>query len=491
GLRLERRVTPQAARAGEGVTVELELAGEGNTALWPAPTLAWGRGARAYTDKIEERVSTTDGQIGGSKVFRYLVVPDSAGALNLPPVQYVYYDLGAGRYLTATIPGASVPVAPAAAAATAAALPPSLLPASGTPLARRVMSVVPDWLLVLVLLLPPLALWLRPRLRRAARPGREEVRGGLAAAEAELDGLIMALVPDPDRRSGARLAAAVRAAGADAELAARVAEVRERLFARRYGPDSARPEDPALAAEARDVARRLGGSLRGWLPQGTAALLLTWLLTAPALAQAPSPEALYADGSLAAAADGFGRRAAAEPGDPAHWYNLGATFYRQGQEGRAAAAWLQARRLAPRDGAVRQALRLTPPADALTARWTWSPPVTPEELLLLGTLGWLAGWIGWAWMPRLRERWVVLLVFAAIAAGAGLGLRVWYRRPVAIVLDRTAARVSPHGLAPPVVTLEPGSAVRVLRRGRGWLLVRVPGDQRGWVADPAVALVGG
>jgi hypothetical protein len=219
--------------------------------------------------------------------------------------------------------------------------------------------------------------------------------------------------------------------------------------------------------------------------------LLAAVIAGGARAQAPSPEALYAGGSLAAAADGFGHRAAAEPDDPAHWYNLGATYYRQGQEGRAAAAWLQARRLAPRTGAVRQALRLAPPPDAASARWTWSPPMTPEELLLLGTLGWLVGWLGWALVPRLRERWVVLLVFAACAAGGGLGLRAWYRRPVAIVLDRTAVRLSPHGLAPPVGPLEPGTAVRVLRRGPGWLLVRVPGDQRGWVADAAVALVGG
>jgi hypothetical protein len=491
GLRLERRVTPQSARAGEGVTVELELAGEGNTALWPAPDLAWSPGARAYADRVDERVSNAGGRIGGSKVFRYLVVPDSAGALPLPPVRYAYFDLAADRYLAVTAPAGSVPVAPAAAAATAAALPPPLLRPSGPPVARRLVGKVPDWVWMLLLVLPPLALvtrdW-RPRRPRMAAAG---ARADLRSAEEELDALVLSLVPDPDRRSGSRLAAAVRAAGADAELAARVADVREQLLARRYGPGAGRPADPALAAEARDVARRLGGSLRGWAGRGTAALLLLAAAAGGLRAQAPSPEALYAEGSLAVAADAFGRRAASEPADPAHWYNLGATYYREGREGRAAAAWLQARRLSPRNGAVRQALRLTPPPDAVSARWTWSPPVTPEELLLLGILGWVAGWVGWAALPRHRERWAVLLVFSAISAGAGLGLRAWYRRPVAIVLDRTAVRVSPHGLAPSVGPLEPGSAVRVLRRGRGWLLVQEPGDQRGWIADAAVALVGG
>ena len=490
GLRLERRVTPQSARAGEGVTVELELAGEGNTALWPAPELAWGAGARAYADRVEERVTTAEGRIGGSKMFRYLVVPDSVGALALPPVRYVYFDLAADRYLAVSAPAGSVPVGAPSASATAAALPPPLLPPAGPPVARRLVGRVPDWIWMLLLLLPPLALLARDRLSRRIRPVPGGPRADLRGAEEELDALVLALVPDPDRRSGARLAAAVRAAGADAELAARVAAVREKLLARRYGPGAAQPADPALAVEARDVARRLGGSLRGWAGRGTAALLIAAAAGGSVRAQAPSPEALYAEGSLAAAAEGFSRRAAAEPDDPAHWYNLGATYYREGREGRAAAAWLQARRLAPRSGAVRQALRLTPPPDAVSSRWTWSPPVTPEELLLVGTLGWLVGWLGWAAMPRQRERWVVLLVFSAIAAGAGLGLRSWYRRPLAIVLDRAAVRVSPHGLAPTIGPLDAGTAVRVVRRGRGWLLVRVPGDQRGWIADAAVALVG-
>ncbi|HUF36547.1 MAG TPA: BatD family protein [Gemmatimonadales bacterium] len=491
GLRLERRVNPQSARAGEGVTVELELTGQGNTALWPAPELAWAAGARAYADRVEERVSAIDGRVGGTKVFRYLVVPDSAGALALPPVRYAYFDLAAGRYLSVTVPAGSVPVAPAAAAATAAALPPPLLRGSGPSLARRIAGGVPDWLWAVLLLLPPVVLgpWSRPRLR--ARPPAGGTGGDLQGADEELEALVVALVPDPDRRSGARLAAAVRAAGADTELSARVAEVREALLARRYGPDAGRPDDPALAAEARELARRLGGSLRGWSARGTAALWLASVLTGAATAQAPSPEALYADGSLAVAAEGFSRRAALEPADPAHWYNLGAAHYRQGQEGRAAAAWLQARRLAPRADAVRQAMRLTPPPDAASSRWTWTPPMTPEELLLVGTIGWLAGWLGWARVPRMRERWLVLLVFAACAAGAGLALRVWYRQPLAIVLDRTTVRISPHGLAPAVGPLEPGAAVRVLRRDRGWVLVRLPGERRGWVADAAVARVGG
>ena len=491
GLELDRRVSPLAARVGEGVAIELSLTGEGNTALWPAPEMRWPPGARAYTDKVEERVASPEGSIGGTKTFRYLVVPDSAGALVLPAVSYGYFDLGAKRYLRTTLPAATVPVAPGGEATASTALPPPLLAGGHPSLAWWMGHGLPDRVWLLILLAPPLILALRGRLRlphrrAAARPARD-----LRAAEEELDAVVRTLVPDPQRRSGAGLAAAVRAAGADAALAARVAAARERLLARRYGPEPSGSDDATLADEVRDLVSRIGGSLRGWAGRGTTALPLLLVLWSSAPGQAPSPEALYEAGSLGAAADAFAHRAAREPAVAAHWYNLGAAYYRLGQDGRARAAWLAAQRLAPRSAAVRQALRLAPPPDNTSARWSWTPPVIPEELLLLGALGWIAGWVGWTLRPRVRERWLVLLVFSGAAVLAGLMLRSWLREPLAVVLERSTLRLSPHGLAPTISPLESGSAVRILRHSPGWVLVEAPGAQRGWVADEAVAAVGG
>ena len=83
---------------GRGSPSSSRLAGEGNTALWPAPEVQWPAGSRAYSDRVEERLSTTEGRIGGTKIFRYLVVPDSAGALRLPAASYAYYDLATSQY---------------------------------------------------------------------------------------------------------------------------------------------------------------------------------------------------------------------------------------------------------------------------------------------------------------------------------------------------------------------------------------------------------
>jgi cytochrome c-type biogenesis protein CcmH/NrfG len=490
GLRVERRVSPPAAYVGEGVAVELAVSGVGNTALWPPPELTWPRAARAYVDRVDERVTTVEGRLGGVKTFRYLVVPDSAGPLALPAVNYSYYDLASRGYRSAGLGGASLPVAPARETVASTALPPALLPAAAPALTRRIVRALPDWTWGALLLLPPLLLiarQARPRKRRRPAPAPSS---GLRSVEEQLDAVVRGLVPDLDHRSRVGLAAAVRAAGADVETASRLAAAREKLLARRYGPGEVAEEDAALVAEVQELVHRLGGSLRGW-GRGMAVGLAIVLSAGELLAQSPEPERLYETGALRAAAEGFRRRAELEPAVAAHWYGLGAAHYRLGFKGHAAAAWLRARRLEPREPTIRRALRLTPPPDATSARWTWAPPVTSEELLLAGIVAWLAGWLGWVLRPRLRHRWVVLLVFGAGTVIAGYSLRAWYRRPLGIVLDQTTMRVSPHGRAPELGPLESGGAVRILRSNRAWLLVRAGGAREGWVVSDAIASIGG
>jgi hypothetical protein len=283
----------------------------------------------------------------------------------------------------------------------------------------------------------------------------------------------------------------VRAAGADAETAARLAAVRERLLARRYGPELNEKEDAALVTEVREVVQRLGGSVRGWSGRAALAGLAIVVLAGRLMAQAPPPERLYESGALRAAAEGFSRRAELEPMVAAHWYNLGAAYYRLGYKGRATTAWLRAQRLDPRQPAISRALRLTPPPDATSSRWTWSPPVTPEELLLLGLLGWVVGWIGWIIRPRVRERWIMVLVFAAIAGLGGVALRLWYQRQIAIVIEPTTLRLSPHGRAPALGPVDAGGAVLMLRVDGDWVLVRAAGAREGWLTAEAIAPIGG
>src|SRR5213076_679939 len=165
---------------------------------------------------------------------------------------------------------------------------------------------------------------------------------------------------DPVARDGDGLARALRAAGVESAVADHVMRLRDRLRAARYGPRGL-GDAAELAAELAQVLKVLdaepaSGDPRRWL---VAVCVGVFVGAAPppglALAQAPSAEALYDIGALRAAADSFAARAAARPGVAAHWYNLGATLYRAGADGKAAAAWAIAARLTPRAPLVRRA----------------------------------------------------------------------------------------------------------------------------------------
>ena len=260
-----------------------------------------------------------------------------------------------------SLPATSLPVTTRGETAAAAALPPALLRrrpagdgvddgARGTGLGLARCS----WAS------PPLLLSLRGRrLRAPRRRAAKEAPSDLRSAEAALD--------EPAAIARARSRSPVRA-----RPRGRRPRGRRRRRARGPRHRRARPAagPPVRTGRARDRRREpRGRGARG----GPAARRL-----APRVARAGrrraraarrsrasagwrrrilAPETLYESGALRAAADGFGRRAGDAPAVADHWYNLGATYYRLGATGRAEAAWLRARRLAPREPAVRRALR--------------------------------------------------------------------------------------------------------------------------------------
>lgn len=495
-LRLERRIATPTARVGQAVAVEYVLTGEGNTALWPAPDVRWPDGARAYTERVEEKVTTADARLGGSKVFRSLVVPDSVGVLRLPGMRYPYFDLAANRYLDASVEPATVAVTTADEVSATAALPPALMTPGAPALSWQVAHGIPAWVWLLLLALPPFAVVGRarfsPRWARRAAPVSAPPTDSLAAAETRLEHAIAAVLPEPAQRADRALEPALRAAGVEADVIRRVLAARTQMLAARYAPNGG-ASDAMLVSEADELARQLDRAQPRWRQDITISLLIAALLGAGApghgVAQTPAAEQLYASGALNAAADGFAARIATEPAVAAHWYGLGAAYYRLGDKGQATAAWLRARRLDPRDGTIRRALQLTPPADPVTARWTWVPPVRPDELLLIGIGGWVLGWLAWVARPRRRDRWTIVLLFSGAAVIAGLALRSWYARPVAVARQGAELRVSPHGRATALAKVDVGGAVLVLQQRPGWAFVRTADRRDGWLPTGAIAAV--
>ncbi len=454
-LRFRIEVPSGELRIGGGVRVRVELSGQGNVALWPEPELEWPVGLRAYPQEVNVALSTEDGRVGGTKVFDYLVVADSAGTHRVPAARYVYFDVGRETYVTLTAaPVEFVTPSGSGGVAPVQSVPPLIAAPS------RSLATLADrlawWMWLLAVLLPPLAVgtaryvvvWSRrtrgvPR-KTAAPPGVT-----LHQLEFEFRNVLEGLVPLARVRASDDLADALRAAGVEAPLAAHAARVRDRLRQVLYGPEgSTDPEELTLEVQ---------------LAQG---------------AVAQSAERLYEAGAVRVAADSFAMRAAAAPSVAAHWYNLGAALGRLGEPVRARAAWLRAARLAPRDPSVRRALAGGPGGSA--SALTWVAPVTPVEAFALATVLWLVVWLVWA--ARARVRWSVLLVtFALVVAGYGFAVRQRYARPVALVMSsQTPLRVAPYGPAPAEFQLEEGAPVRIEREEGAWVLVN-EGTERGWL----------
>jgi tetratricopeptide (TPR) repeat protein len=280
--------------------------------------------------------------------------------------------------------------------------------------------------------------------------------------------------------------AALRAAGLDPAPASRLVAVRDRLRELRYGP-AAGPVPAELAREARDLLDALRPRAGGRSGALAAIAFLTALGGAPGLAGQTSDAArLYAAGSLHAAASALLRELDRDARDPAIWYNLGATYYRLGLDGRAAAAWLQAHRLAPRQRTVNRALDLVPPPEPASAARLWTPPVSWPELALAALPLWAAGWMLLAWRPRRRDVAIALVLLGGVAGVSALAICAREAHPVAIVVGGTPLQLSPHERAPTVTPLEAGSAVLLLRRQSGWTMVNAPGGRLGWVPTDSV-----
>jgi len=477
---------------GGAATVTATLTGTGNVSLWPEPVIEWPRGLRVYPGEVSVEVTSRDGLVGGTKRFAYLVVADSAGTHPVPGVVYRYFDPARRRYLTASAAGLQLVAPPGTLTAAPRALPPPLMERGAPDLSRRLARLA-TWVWWVVFAVPPLVVLvvaglkrLRERRRRAPPRHVAAVRP-LDAVDRELRDVLARLVGLASTAEGPPLAAALRAAGVDPQLAAHVVRVRERLRQAVFGPAGASdPEE--LTAEVREVLRALAGE-----PGGTERRQLLTLVSGLALlvwsgglaAQGPRPEQLYEAGAFRAAADSFAARTAQQPAIAAHWYDLGTAYYRLGEDGRARAAWIRAARLAPRDAAIRRALELLP-ADGASDAIAPVARLTPGETLGAAALCWLAAWALLPWR-RTRRIGIAVAAVALAAAAAGWHIDRSYRRPAAIVLrDDIPLRSAPFGSASAARSLVAGSAVRVDRAEGAWLLVERAGSA-GWVLAGEVA----
>ncbi|MGH7523279.1 MAG: tetratricopeptide repeat protein, partial [Gemmatimonadales bacterium] len=413
--------------------------------------------------------------IAGEKRFRFTVVPDSAGVLTLPAVSYPYFDPAVGTVRPAIAGALSLPIRPRVAASGDRQAP--LVTAdAAVPIASRVVRSIWPLLLILAALAPLLALWRRRRIRRRAPISVAPPADPEAALRRAL-GTPVAAGPD-------RVVASLRARGVPRDDAEHILRWLSAAGRRRYGPSQAPPPEVPPA-----VTRALARLLRG------AALTGLVLVAATLHAEQENGIARYQGHDYVGAVRAFQSVVDSEPAAAGAWLDLGAARWMDGEDVAAAAAWIRALELAPRDPLIRSAWggAVTIPADVRGL--APAIPASRDELLLLSLAFWFVLCAAMA-SSRRRLVWAVVVPFVACATLALARTRT-ESTGRALVTDNTVLRISPHPAMAPIGEVPQWAQVQIERRDRGWALISLSGSGasgllgsgtvEGWV--PATSLV--
>jgi tetratricopeptide (TPR) repeat protein len=247
------------------------------------------------------------------------------------------------------------------------------------------------------------------------------------------------------------------------------------------------------------IDRRIAGPgrLTGWV------LAFLWLFLSAGVARAASEfdqaRKAYDEGRFGEAVSGFERSLQGAPGGVGVLYNLGNARFRQGEMGRALAAWRQAQWITPRDPALRHNLdlirrRLGQSGIPVWRRWL--------EWWTLDEWGGGAVALVWAWSV-----WGVLIRLRPGLARIGAGLRgllggfaalvvagwiaAWVcvvRGPNAAIAGReVVARYGPLEESEIANRFTDGAEVRVEEHRNGWVRVSDAEGRGGWIQGLQVA----
>ncbi len=97
----------------DAITVKVAISGRGYLKSIDAPKLELPSGFEQFAPTVEDNVSLVGEAMRGKKTFTYLVIPRRSGSFKLSPVNFSYYDPGAGSYKTVSGGGLDLTITPA------------------------------------------------------------------------------------------------------------------------------------------------------------------------------------------------------------------------------------------------------------------------------------------------------------------------------------------------------------------------------------------
>jgi len=513
-LRITAKLDTSKSRVGDPVLLTLSVRGEGNVKLFPRPSvsLPW---ATLVPGQERVTVDTTAQRVRGRKDFDWVLTPKVAGELDLPPVQYSYFNPDTRRYeVTATPPehlrigAGSLASADTARAATLLAIRARYRGVPTPPLDQHPIF----WALLVVAPLPALGM----ARRRGA--GRKPVR---LTPERALWSAVTAEQPDPcgvrraftvalaDRvglgaesftRAGG-LARALRRRGVSAQVAMDAEQYLRALDEAAFMPNGRLDRADAQRATAVYAAVDGEALARGNGRARDTTLHVLTLLAAGAALHAASLHAASVDAarsqfdigvaaygrhSVEPARSAFAQSVKLQPGAPDAWANLGTAAWAAGDTAHAVAAWQRALRLEPRADDMRDRVALVHALPSSAAGYV--PPIAASWLFELSAAIWLAA-CGFAAFRVVRRRelavpalgWSGVAAAVLIVAGFTLNGRL-SGRGLGVIRRTESVSTLPAfgGSAGPTAII--GEVVHVRGVQGGWSRVVLDDGRDGWIA---------
>ncbi len=91
-FRMSASLTRDSLKTHDAASLKVTVTGKGNISLLEAPKISFPPDFEVYDVKT--------GESGGSKTFEYPFIPRSPGNFTIGPVEYSYYDVAAGKFVT-------------------------------------------------------------------------------------------------------------------------------------------------------------------------------------------------------------------------------------------------------------------------------------------------------------------------------------------------------------------------------------------------------
>lgn len=97
---ISARLSADSLKTHDAASLVITVSGRGNVALLEEPKVNFPPDFEVYDTKTTENTDKSSGGISGSKSFEYPFIPRSHGDFTIEPVEYSYYDVNAGKYVT-------------------------------------------------------------------------------------------------------------------------------------------------------------------------------------------------------------------------------------------------------------------------------------------------------------------------------------------------------------------------------------------------------